>query len=161
MPDKDNICHELEQLSGVDQAMDFEEYWIASVGKTLYHKFVDSYNKKMWQIEDNSLFDAFKWSPKGVALKDGPRAAWDIAISGYPYDPNGYDNYFKIATQDVNVFLNTSIEVFDIPSKRIFLKEWHKYDLIINTISPCTLFECVYGELPFVGRDLIKFVASK
>ena len=159
MPDKDNIYQELKQLSGVDQAMDFEQYWIASVGQTLYEKFVDSYNKKMWQIEDNSLFDTFKWSPKGVALKDGPRAAWDLAISGYPYDPLGYDKYFQIATQDANVLLNTSIEVFDIPSKRVFFKgDWHKYDLIVNTISPCTLFESAFGELPFVGRDLIKFV---
>ena len=159
MPDKEKIKDELKQLSGVEKAMNFEEYWIASVGETLYKKFVYTYNKKMWQIDDNSEFDTFKWSPKGVALKNGPRAAWDIAISGYPYDPCGYDKFFDIATENTNVLLNTVIDVFDIPNKRVFFKgDWHKYDLIINTISPCTIFDEVYGELPFVGRDLIKFV---
>ena len=159
MPDKDQIEKELSQLHGVERANDFEQYWIGSVGKTLYEKFVSEYNKKMWRISDNKEFDTFKWSPKGVALKEGPRAAWDIAISGYPYDESGYDKYFEIATSGAIVRLNTRIEIFDIPRKRVYFnKEWKKYDLIINTISPSDLFEEQYGALPFVGRDLIKFV---
>ena len=114
MPDKDKIDQELKSLKGVKEACDFEEYWIASVGKTLYEKFVEVYNKKMWRIKSNKEFDTFKWSPKGVALKEGPRAAWDTAISGYPYDPRGYDTYFEKSTCDVKVLLNTKIEVFDI-----------------------------------------------
>lgn len=159
MPDKDQIEKELRQLHGVERANDFEQYWIGSVGKTLYGKFVEEYNKKMWRIDDNREFDTFKWSPKGVALKEGPRAAWDIAISGYPYDENGYDKYFEIATRGARVRLNTTIEIYDIARKRVYFdKEWKKYDLIINTISPSDLFEEQYGALPFVGRDLIKFV---
>ena len=159
MPDADNIYNELKALKGVDKAMDFEQYWISSVGETLYSKFVRDYNKKMWMIDDNRLFDTFRWSPKGVALKDGPRAAWDVAISGYPYDKRGYDPYFELSTANTRVLLNQQIEVYDIQSKKVFFSgEWHSYDLIINTISPCTLFDQCYGELPFVGRDLIKFV---
>ena len=139
--------------------MDFEQYWIASGGETLYSKFVQNYNKKMWMIDDNRQFDTFTWSPKGVALKDGPRAAWDVAISGYPYDPNGYDKYFDIATANARVLLNTSVDIFDIQSKKVFHSgDWHYYDLIVNTISPCNLFDKCFGELPFVGRDLLKFV---
>lgn len=159
MPDKEKIEEELLNLKDINKALDFEEYWIASVGKTLYEKFVKDYNMKMWRIDKNSLFDTFKWSPKGVALKSGPRAAWDIAISGYPYAKNGYDDYFNIATTCTEVLLNTTIEVFDIQNKRVFFKgEWQNFDLIINTISPSDIFDNVYGELPFVGRDLIKFV---
>ncbi len=159
MPDSDKIQAELNSLTGVKEACDFEEYWISSVGKSLYEKFVKNYNKKMWKINTNKDFDTFKWSPKGVAIKEGPRAAWDTAISGYPYDPKGYDPYFEIATSDIQVLLNQTIEVFDIQNYRVFFNgEWHKYDIIINTISPSDIFYDVYGELPFVGRDLFKFV---
>jgi UDP-galactopyranose mutase len=159
MPDKDQISKELSELHGVEKANDFEQYWIGSVGKTLYEKFVAEYNKKMWRINDNKDFDTFKWSPKGVALKEGPRAAWDIAISGYPYNETGYDKYFELATSSAKVRLNTKIEIYDIPRKRVYFeKEWRQYDIIINTISPSDLFHDQYGSLPFVGRDLIKFV---
>jgi UDP-galactopyranose mutase len=159
MPDKDQINHELSVLKGPSEANDFEQYWVASVGETLYSKFVKEYNKKMWMIDDNCLFDTFKWSPKGIPLKEGPRAAWDTAISGYPYDPTGYNPFFDYTTRECNVHLNTNIEVFDIQRKRIFFKgEWHQYDIIINTISPSDLFHDLYGPLPFIGRDLIKFV---
>ena len=43
--------------------------------------------------------DTFSWSPKGVALKEGPRAAWDSAISAYPYAANGYNDYFDFSTK--------------------------------------------------------------
>ena len=159
MPDSENIFKELNQLSSIEEACDFEQYWISSVGKTLYEKFVNSYNKKMWRIKDNKEFDTFKWSPKGVALKEGPRAAWDVAISGYPYDLRGYDPYFDLSTKEAKVFLSTNIEIFDIPKKRVFFNgDWHQYDIIINTISPSDIFDNAYGELPFIGRDLIKFV---
>ena len=61
-----------------------EDYWINSIGKTLYKKTIDKYNKKMWLVNDNKKIDTFKWSPKGATLKSGPRAAWDKAISAYP-----------------------------------------------------------------------------
>ncbi len=159
MPDAENINKELKSLKGVREACDFEEYWIGSVGRTLYEKFVNDYNKKMWRINSNREFDTFKWSPKGVALKEGPRAAWDIAISGYPYDLRGYDPYFEISTAEANVLLDLEIEVFDLENYRVFYKgEWHQYEIIINTISPSDVFDNVFGELPFIGRDLLKFV---
>ena len=46
---------------------------------TLYIKIINEYNKKMWQVDDNKLIDTFLVSPKGATIKDGPRAAWDIA----------------------------------------------------------------------------------
>ena len=62
------------------------------MGVTLYNKIINNYNKK-WQVDDNKKIDTFKWSPKGATIKDGPRAAWDIAISAYPYAKNGYDDF--------------------------------------------------------------------
>jgi UDP-galactopyranose mutase len=150
---------EVTKLNNASQAKDFEEYWIYSIGKTLYKKFIDDYSKKMWLIDDNKRIDDFTWSPKGVTIKEGERAAWDTAISAYPIAHNGYDDYFKIATADANVLLGTRIESYDIPKKTVVIKsEKMRFDIIINTISPDHLFEHCYGELPYAGRDLIPVV---
>lgn len=136
-------------------AENLEEFWIRSVGPTLYEKFVKNYSKKMWALSDNTLIDDFGWSPKGVALKKGPREAWDQAISAYPISITGYDEYFKISTEGVNVLLNTQIEHYDIPNKRVTINgEVHYFDIIVSSISPDILFEQCFGELPYLGRDI-------
>jgi len=159
MPDASKVQQELLELRGVEQAQNLEEYWLRSVGETLYSKFIDDYSKKMWQVEDNKILDTFKWSPKGVPMKEGPRAAWDTAISGYPWASNGYDDYFEISTEGAEVMLSTRVQAFDIPGKRAKIADsWASYDLIVNTISPDLLFDNCFGELPFIGRDLLKIV---
>ncbi|RJF76865.1 FAD-dependent oxidoreductase [Azospirillum cavernae] len=159
MPDRDIVHQELKQVKGVSNAKNLEEYWIGSVGKTLYGKLVEKYNHKMWMIDDNSAIDTFSWSPKGVAIKEGPRAAWDTAISAYPYAHDGYNAYFDIATQGARVLLNTTIDHYDIPNKTVSIKgDRHQFDIIVNTISPDLLFDKCHGELGFIGRDLHKIV---
>jgi len=150
---KDEIEH--SNLLGPRGATNLEEFWERSVGKTLYKKFIDQYSKKMWMVNDNKDIDDFAWSPKGVALKEGPKAAWDTAISAYPYALNGYDDYFDISTSEANVLLNTKIDDFDILNKTVwFDEERHTYDVIVNTISPDVLFDNCFGELKFLGRDI-------
>ena len=162
MPESNKIYQELEfakSCEGAVNAKNLEDYWLASVGTTLYDKFVNKYSRKMWQVSDNRMIDDFAWSPKGVALKRGPRAAWDQAISAYPKAANGYDDYFSLATKNANVLLNTSIQEYNIESKKVCIDgHWEKYDLIVNTISPDLLFEQTYGELPYIGREFHKFV---
>ena len=159
MPDGGRIYQELASASGAAEAKNLEEYWIRSVGQTLYEKFVKDYNKKMWQVEDNKLIDTFSWSPKGVALKEGPRAFWDHWISAYPYAANGYDDYFDIAAQEATVYLSTRISHYDIPNKTVVINgERRSFDIIINTISPDILFDYAYGELPYVGIDFYRIV---
>jgi len=159
MPDCDLIKQELKQAKGVENAKNLEDYWIGSVGRTLYSKYIDQYNKKMWMVDDNVKIDTFNWSPKGVTIKEGPRACWDTAISAYPYAPDGYNAYFDIATQGVRVLLNTTIEAYDIPAKTVVLGgEKRRYDVIVNTIAPDMLFEECHGPLGFIGRDFHKLV---
>ncbi len=159
MPDLLKIEGELKCLKGVEAAKNLEDYWIGSIGNSLYEKFINGYSKKMWRIEDNSLIDDFKWSPKGVTIKDGPRAAWDTAISAFPISPDGYNPYFDLATKDAKVYLNTAIEASDIPNKTVSIKgNKQKFDIIINTISPDILFGFSEGTLPYVGRDFHKIV---
>lgn len=150
---------DVRNMNNASLAKDFEEFWIYSIGETLYRKFVDRYSRKMWQIPDNKLIDDFTWSPKGVTVKEGPRAAWDTAISAYPIAVNGYDDYFTVATQEAKVHLATAIEKYDIPNRTVWIDgEKHTYDIIVNSISPDILFDKCYGELPYVGRNLYKIV---
>lgn len=159
MPDRDLIEEEIRTVKGVQNAKNLEEYWLGSVGQRLYDKFIDKYSKKMWLIDDNKQVDTFNWSPKGVALKEGTRAAWDTALSAYPHAPDGYNAYFDIATKDSKVLLSTKIEKYDIPRRTVWIKgEKITFDLIVSTISPDQMFENCYGELPYIGRDFHKLV---
>jgi UDP-galactopyranose mutase len=159
MPDREKIEAELSKLTGVEAAKNFEEYWVGSVGRTLYDKFVDGYSKKMWMIDNNNEIDTFNWSPKGAALKEGPRQAWDTAISGYPYAEDGYNQYFDISTEGATILFNTIIENYDIPNKTVTIDgQSRQFDIIVSTISPDELFGKCYGELAYVGRDFHKIV---
>lgn len=159
MPDAANIMAELAKVPGPEGARNLEEYWLMSVGKTLYDKFVNSYSKKMWGIESNTEITDFGFTPKGVALKTGSKAAWDDAISGFPLAPNGYDDYFPIAVKDAEVLMNTTIEDYDIEKKRVKIKgEWKQYDIIVSTISPEIVMKNAFGELRWMGRDFLKLV---
>ena len=140
-----------------------QEYWVQSVGPTLYRKFIDGYSRKMWQIDDNRELDTFNWSPKGVALKNGPRAGWDVAMSGYPYRYDGYDTYFTFAARGAKVLLNTKPFALQLDKRLVWIHpgdEWRKFDLIVCTISPDVTLGTIlstrggpYGSLPYVGRE--------
>jgi UDP-galactopyranose mutase len=163
MPDKDRINAEINLSSwgGPLIAKSLEEYWCYSVGGTLYNKFINKYSRKMWGVEATEI-DTFSWSPKGVALKSGPRAAWDTAISAYPIALDGYNKYFDFATQGVNVQLSTKITHYDldgttIPSVRAKGIRYY-YDVLVLTTSPDVPFNFSYGELPYIGRDFHKIV---
>ncbi len=159
MPDREKIFQELNHRSGIESVQNLEEYWIASVGVSLYSKFVENYSKKMWGIESNTEIDDFSWSPKGITLKTGSRAAWTEAISAFPLSPNGYDDYFRIATQNTEVHLNTTIDVYDVENHRVKTDgEWHSYDIIVSTISPEILLNHAFGPLRWIGRELFKIV---
>lgn len=155
MPEAKEIERELQHAGDAKGASNLEEYWISSVGPTLYGKFVDEYSKKMWMLRDNTLIDDFGWSPKGVALKSGLRAAWDTAISAYPQGGGGYNPFFFVSTKRARVLLNTKITDFDPQQKKFFFEgAWHQFDVVVNTISPDLLFEQCLGALPYVGRDI-------
>lgn len=159
MPDAAQIHKEIAEAPGAANAKNLEEYWMFSVGPTLYDKFVDGYSRKMWDIPSNTELTDFGFTPKGVALKTGPKAAWSDAISGFPFALNGYDDYFDIATKDAKVHLGTEIEDYDMPNYRVKIAgEWHQYDIIISTISPEVTLKNVYGSLRWAGRDFFKLV---
>lgn len=80
-------------------------------------------------------------------------------MSGFPKSPNGYDDYWDVATADVNVKLKTMIEEYDIPKKRVKIAgEWSTWDVIISTLSPEDIFGSCFGPLRWAGRDFLKLV---
>ena len=154
MPDSNKIINEINDAHGVKYAKNFEEYWINSVGKTLYNKIIKNYTAKMWQMDPRNI-DTFKWSPKGVTIKDGPRAALDNCMSAYPLANDGYNRFFDTIQDKCRVLLNVSIDKFDIKNKSVIINNENLFfDIIINTISPDILFDYCYGELAYLGRDV-------
>tara|TARA_B100002051_G_scaffold233843_1_gene233298 strand:+ start:3194 stop:4381 length:1188 start_codon:yes stop_codon:yes gene_type:complete len=160
MPDSNLIQDELDieenkKRELIENASNFEEYWVASIGQRLYGKFINQYTKKMWQVESNTEIDTFSWSPKGATLKHGPRAAWDCAISGYPYAADGYDGYFPIATEGSKVIFNTMAKLKNLEKKCFEIDGVSKqFDLVVNTIGPDVLMDNELGALKYLGRKL-------
>jgi len=159
MPDRDQNPAEVAAASGVEQARNLEEYWLRSVGKTLYGKFVDTYSRKMWGIPSNAEIDDFGFSPKGVAINTGTKACWTSYISAFPIKLNGYNDYFDIATEKSQVHLRTKIEAYDVERYRVKIaRQWHTYDAIVSTTYPEVLMNNAFGPLRWIGRDFFKIV---
>ncbi len=162
MPDKKKIKKELslKNIEKIKNSKNLEEYWIRSIGKTLYSKTIDKYNKKMWLVNDNKKIDTFNWSPKGATLKKGPRAAWDTAISAYPIKKNGYNDFFdKVLKFKINLKLGAELKTINLKKKIFKINDKkEKFDIVISSISPDFFFKNEFGELKYIGRDFHKIV---
>ena len=128
----------------------------------------------MWQVESNRELDGEEFKPIKVShdgdvistckvkIRDN-KAVWGDSrvISAFPLAENGYNDYFEISTKNTNVFLNTKVNKFDLTKNRVKLSnsnDWFYYDVLISTISPEHLFDQIYGELRWMGRDFFKIV---
>ena len=161
MPDKKQILKQLKNKKKIIKAKNLEEFWIKSVGNILYNKVIKNYNEKMWMVDDCKELDTFSWSPKGFTIKSGNRAAFNDRISAYPTHKDGYNRFFdKIKKiKNVKIKTNTTLKNLNMKKKtyQINNKKFN-FDILINTIAPDTLFKNKFGELKFIGRDLIKIV---
>mgnify|MGYP001355005627 CR=1 FL=1 len=161
MPDSKKIRSEIKKQKNVHLSKNLEEFWIRSVGKTLFGKIINDYNKKMWLVDNCKKIDTFKWSPKGYTIKSGKAAAFDNWISCYPTHKDGYNRFFDkiLKYKNIKVLFKQNIKKINLNKKKIVSnKRNFTYDILINTISPDTLFNFKFGELKFIGRDLHKIV---
>ncbi len=161
MPDKETIYKEMnENKLNKAAPKNLEEFWINSIGSTLYEKTVKNYNKKMWMVEDNKVFTSFGFSTKGDPIKKGKRKAFDLeGYSAYPIKLNGYNDYFELSTKHVKVLLKTEVKINDLNKKIVTINnEKHQFDYIISTISPDEILDYQFGELNYIGRDFLKIV---
>lgn len=159
MPDKNEIYKEIEDRPPISEDMNFEEYYIATLGRTLYDKFVNNYSKKMWGITSNTEFTDFAWSLKGVALKTGERNVRKDLIHAHPIDMDGYNKYFDMIYDYVEVHLDKWIDEFDPEKMRIKVEgEWIQGDILVSTTSVDRLMNYAFGKLRYIGRKFIPIV---
>ena len=136
-------------------ANNYEDFWIRSVGSVLYEKFIEKYTKKMWVIDDNKEIDDFSWSPKGVAIKKGPKAGWDTAISAYPQGLNGYNDFFDKAQLKATRHLKTIVKSINPKTLTAEIDgEKLTFDIIINTAPLDDLYNNLEGKLKYIGRRI-------
>lgn len=162
MPDCDIIMQELQNRPNQNNATNMEDGWINAVGPTLYDKYVKTYTKKMWGVDDNKIFDGFSWTVKGRPIQTGARTV-ELAVGkpehAYPIEETGYNRFFEYCVKDAKVILNTEVTKFDLDNKRVWIgnKEFTA-DIIISTIALDDLMDNAYGELKYMGRDFIPIV---
>lgn len=155
-PRAEQIARELEQRDNSREPANFDDYYRQKVGPTLYDMFTDHYSKKMWMIEDNRVFDIFKWSAKDNPIERGTRDAYKGSFIGYPVPADAYNGYFDAMVEGVEIHfsepaIHETREGFD-PKERLRL--WSEnWDAIISTIPIDELCGHALGELSYAGRD--------
>ena len=162
MPDRKKINQELKKrnFKKIYNSKNMEDFWVNSIGKTLYSKVIEKYNQKMWLVDNNKKIDTFAWSPKGATLKKGKQSAWEGVLSCYPIKYNGYNDFFDLLfKKKVRVLLNSNIRVLNLQKKIFKINNIQcKFDIVISTIAPDFFHNYQYGELKFIGRDFHKIV---
>ena len=148
MPDREEIEKELKSLDNSKEPQNFDEYWLQRVGRRLYDKFVNNYSKKMWMIEDNRIFDIFKWSAKDKAIETGTREAYKGSYIGYPVNLEAYNPYFDRMVGGVEVIRGRTYKA----------GEETQSDVVVSTIPIDEFCGYRFGELPYVGRDFSVFI---
>jgi UDP-galactopyranose mutase len=136
-----------------NKAKNYEDFWERSVGPTLYRKFIKEYTKKMWMVDDNKCIDDFTWSPKGVAIKRGPKEGWDTALSAYPMHKDGYNRFFDTAESICDNRIKAPIDKI-IPGtlRAEALGNEQVFDIIINTAPIDELLDIGQPKLRYIGR---------
>lgn len=143
------IQYELEHRDNSREPQNFEEYYHNKIGPTLYSMFVDQYSRKMWMIDDNKMFDIFKWSAKDRPLESGTREAYKGSYIGYPVPYSGYNSYFEKMIDHARIFTGLS---------RKWSGELADADVVVSTIPVDEFCGYRFGELPYVGRDFSVFI---
>lgn len=160
MPDKEDILLELSNRNNTSRPKNFEDYWIQRVGKRLYDKFVNQYSKKMWSLETNTILDTFNWSAKDEPIQKGTKQVYKDSIMAYPYNNDGYNQYFEQMLDGVHLVKNADVKKCDFTHKKVYLStgESYEYDILISSMPIEELCGYRLGKLPYAGREFIKFV---
>ncbi len=146
-PRAGQIAKELAERDNSKEPRDFDEYYRQKVGPTIYDMFTDHYSKKMWMIEDNRVFDIFKWSAKDRPIESGTREAYKGSYIGYPVPKDAYNGYFDAMVDGVEVVYGSQQAGWNFEA-----------DVVISTIPIDELCGHCLGELPYVGRDFFLLV---
>ena len=162
-PRAEQIAGELAARDNSREPADFDEYYRQKVGPTIYDMFTDHYSRRMWMIEDNRIFDIFKWSAKDNPIERGTREAYKGSYIGYPVPADAYNGYFDAMVEGVEVRLGdwASMQTDEIGRASVWSNHGirkESADAIISTIPIDELCGHALGELPYAGRDFYLLV---
>ena len=162
MPDKEQILKELDERPEKNNATNLEQGWLNAVGPTLYEKYVKTYTQKMWEVEDNAIFEDFSWSVKGSPIQRGSRVV-ELTKGkpehAYPVEETGYNRFFDYCVKDAKVILSAEATVLDLEKKKVAANgEEFSADILVSTIALDDLMRKAYGELRYMGRDFYPIV---
>lgn len=161
MPDRTEIERQLQEREGAKPKVNnFENYWLDAIGPNLYGKFIDSYSKKMWDIESNKSLSAdFAWVNRGTPIRKTDTRLYGDMFQGYPAAPDGYNGFFDRALAGSRLITECLVEGFDAGRHTVITnKGQFKADIIINTLYVDSLFGNVFGPLKYSGRTMMKIV---
>lgn len=161
MPDKKEIFKQLKERRGKKPSFEsFESYWLDVIGPNLYYKFIDDYSKKMWGVKSNKELSAdFKWINKGNPIRQKDKRMWGDMFQGYPYALDGYNKVFDKMLSGCKFISECEANHLNPKTGKVSTKKGEfKGDIIVNTLSVDSLFENRFGELGYIGRDLINIV---
>lgn len=153
MPDKDTIWAEIAQSDPNLKPKNVREHLINTVGPTIYSKFCEKYNQKMWGVENVEEIDSEEMLSllKNFLMDNKNYLSLEAA---YPIPANGYDDYFTHTTVDAKVLLRTQAEAYDLDKPAVLVNgQWMRADLLVSTIPVDELMQYSRGRLRFVGKS--------
>lgn len=149
-PRSADVRDDLDARDNTTPPADFDAYWKQKVGPTLYDMFVDHYSRRMWMIADNRELDTFKWSAKDRPIETGTREAYKGSYIAYPIEPTGYNRYFDVMTEGVEV-----VRGCEFPSSGLAdlnAGGTGGPDVVVSTM-PIDDFVGKPDTLPYAGRE--------
>ena len=174
MPDKEIILDELTASRDTTGRLvssrlprlgdcTFEEYFVATIGETLYEKFMKHYTWKMWSIPGGRLQTSMVWADRTKYDYEGLKGYDPIKFEDHylgkglfqVYPEEGWNQIWNRMTEGANVkhntiVLMTSREIIGTTRDRYAYKDYHA---VINTLPLDQLW--VGEELPYTGRLII------
>ena len=152
MPDKEKVKSELDSLNPEEISIEnFESYWLSAIGPTMYEKFVNNYSKKMWSIDSNKELSAnFEWINKGTPIRNGDERLFGDQLTGYPFNIDGYNSFFKDILKDKEVHYSSKVVHIDRDKLELTYENGNTgkldADIIINTGHTDEVFNFEHGE---------------
>jgi len=179
MPDKSTILKQLRKNRDKNYKLiekkipkigkcSFEEYFIATLGKNLYSKFMKNYSHKMWNIPGDKLKTSMVWADRMKNDKENLKGYDPLKFENHTlgkgikfqiYPKKGWNVVWEKMTKGCEKKFNESIKKIKGPKKIYYIQTnkskyyFKNYYAVISTIS----IDELWGEntLPYTGRIIM------
>ena len=155
------VKEEIKELNKNLNPLNFEEYLINKVGKTLYTNFFKNFTEKFWNIEPKKL--SVEWAKTrklGESIYEKKMFFNNIWCS---YPKKDWNTLFNECLKKTNVLYDANVKKVDFRSNVVILDNNYKikYDLCISTMNIDELMDYKYGKLDYAGYRIIPKIINK